>query len=108
MPLKVTKIPQHAPKAQRPVQTKNPISDKLETTSKEDFGFLRARDVGGVLTVGGGVIFFGRTGRVGDGGTKRIVSSPQCGHGTVVFSAVSSWLASNSILPLQCWQGQVT
>src|ERR1017187_2375443 len=41
-------------------------------------------------------------------GAKITVSNPQCGQGTAVFSAAPSWLASNSIPPLQCWQWQVT
>ena len=41
----------------------------METTSEEDFGFLGARDGGGVLTVGGGVKFFGGMGR--GGGAQR-------------------------------------
>jgi len=61
-----------------------------------------------VLNAEGGALTIGGSDLTGFEGKKIIVSNPQCGHGTVVSFPASSWLASNSILPLQCWQGQVT
>ena len=39
---------------------------------------------------------------VGDGGTKSMVSNPQCGHGIVRVSPLSKALASNSMPLSQC------
>jgi hypothetical protein len=50
----------------------------------------------------------GAVGGTGEVGTKIIVSILQCGQSTVRVSPRPKPLASNSMLPLQYWQRQVT